>query len=244
MPEPRQSEPLSPLRGVASRRRRTERLLDVADRIADAYGLVLLMVMTTVALTSLLPGGTWWPVVTVLSCGLTALVALTTSRAAARRVKFAIVCVAITVGLAVVAQLLDADWILGLAFSGSVILLGYGMTTVLANVVTARVVDSRTLLGAVSVYTSMGLLFTFVYRATDRFQAGAFFEGTSTIAGGDFIFFSYTTLTTTGYGNLVPASQPGMFFALAEMLTGQIFLVTLVAGLVTLWRPPGRRKSD
>jgi hypothetical protein len=38
----------------------------------------------------------------------------------------------------------------------------------------------------------------------------------------------------------VPAEQPGKLFALLEMLTGQIFLVTLVAGLVTLWRPPRR----
>ena len=44
-------------------------------------------------------------------------------------------------------------------------------------------------------------------------------------------------LTTTGYGNLVPAGQPGKMFAGLEMLMGQIFLVTLVAGLVSLWRP-------
>jgi voltage-gated potassium channel Kch len=59
------------------------------------------------------------------------------------------------------------------------------------------------------------------------------------VKGGDFMFFSFTTLTTTGYGDLVPAAQPGKMFAGTEMLIGQIFLVTLVAGLVSLWRPGG-----
>jgi len=243
MPEPRHSEPVVPLARKASRLRRRERVLATADRIGDAYGLVLLLVMLTVTLTSLLPGGRWWPVITVLACDVTALVALTTSRAPVGRVKLAVGALIATVALALLAAAFAVDWPLGLAFSGAVVLLGYSMLTVLANVVTAQVVDSRTLLGAVSVYTSMGLMFTYVYRATDRFQAGAFFEGTDTVSGGDFIFFSYTTLTTTGYGNLVPAEQPGMLFALLEMLTGQIFLVTLVAGLVTLWRPLRRRGS-
>ena len=57
------------------------------------------------------------------------------------------------------------------------------------------------------------------------------------------MFFSYTTLTTTGYGNLVPAGTVGQSFAVLEMLVGQIFMVTLVAGLVGLWRPRGRTKT-
>jgi Ion channel len=57
----------------------------------------------------------------------------------------------------------------------------------------------------------------------------------------DYVFFSYTTLTTTGYGNLIPAGTVGESFAVFEMLVGQIFLVTLVAGLVSLWRPAAAR---
>ena len=71
----------------------------------------------------------------------------------------------------------------------------------------------------------------------DRIQSGAFFEGAAHPAARDFLFFSYTTLTTTGYGNLVPGGQPGRMISGLEMMIGQIFLVTLVAGLVSLWRP-------
>ena len=40
------------------------------------------------------------------------------------------------------------------------------------------------------------------------------------------LFFSFSTLTTTGYGNLVPDANPGQTFAVAEMLIGQLFLIT------------------
>jgi hypothetical protein len=47
----------------------------------------------------------------------------------------------------------------------------------------------------------------------------------------------FTTLVTTGYGNLVLAANPGQTFAVLEMLTGQLFLVTAVATVVSTWRP-------
>jgi len=96
-------------------------------------------------------------------------------------------------------------------------------------------VNFRTILGAISVYVLLGILFTYVYFGVDKLQPGLFFG--QSIKTGDFIFFSITTLTTTGYGNLVPAGQPGKMLAGLEMLVGQIFLVTLIAGLVSLWRP-------
>ena len=117
-------------------------------------------------------------------------------------------------------------------------LLAMAMAAVLRRVVTSAEVGSRTILGAISVYTVLGILFTFVYGTIDRIQGGALLRRAIAHPGGsDFIFFSYTTLTTTGYGNLVPGGQPGRMIAGLEMMIGQIFLVTLVAGLVSLWRP-------
>ena len=112
---------------------------------------------------------------------------------------------------------------------------------VLRTVISESRVNFRTILGAISVYLIFGLQFTSLYVAIDRLQDGPFFQGGGGSETGDFIFFSFTTLTTTGYGNLIPGGQPGKMFAGLEMLLGQIFLVTLIAGLVTLWRP--RRRS-
>jgi len=101
-------------------------------------------------------------------------------------------------------------------------------------------VSSRTIGGAISVYASLGILFTWAYGLVDRIEGGGFFGQVAGIQGSDFLFFSYTTLTTTGYGNLVPAGQVGRMLSGLEMMLGQVFLVTLVAGLVSLWRPGER----
>src|SRR5262249_59285017 len=51
----------------------------------------------------------------------------------------------------------------------------------------------------------------------------------------DFLFFSFTTLTTVGYGNLIPAGPLGQALAMVEALLGQIYLVVIVARSVSLW---------
>jgi hypothetical protein len=84
------------------------------------------------------------------------------------------------------------------------------------------------------------MFFAFVYRAAAANEATAFFgvQGDGTFAQD--LFFSFTTLTTTGYGNLVPAENPGQSFALAEMLIGQLFLVTTVAKVINSYQPVRR----
>ncbi len=101
--------------------------------------------------------------------------------------------------------------------------------------------DQETVLGAVSAYLLIGMFFAFVYRAAAANEATAFFgaQGNGTFAQD--LFFSFTTLTTTGYGNLVPAENPGQSFALAEMLIGQLFLVTAVAKVINSYQPARRR---
>ena len=61
---------------------------------------------------------------------------------------------------------------------------------------------------------------------------------------GDVLFFSFVTLTTTGYGDLVPAGDPGQSLAVLEALLGQLFLVTAVAKVVTAWRPRAWRTPE
>jgi hypothetical protein len=137
----------------------------------------------------------------------------------------------------VVAAISGAHVWLNFSSATQIGLLAVSMAAVLRRVVSTAEVGSRTILGALSVYAVMGILFTYLYGTIDRIQSTPFFEGHPNADGSDFIFFSYTTLTTTGYGNLVPDGQPGEMLSGIEMMIGQIFLVTLVAGLVSLWRP-------
>jgi hypothetical protein len=86
------------------------------------------------------------------------------------------------------------------------------------------------------------MAFAFVYRTLAVAGGGAFFGSQGEGTFPQDLFFSFTTLTTTGYGNLVPASNPGQTLAVSEMLIGQLFLVTAVAKVINAWQPgQGRR---
>ncbi|SNY52876.1 Ion channel [Paractinoplanes atraurantiacus] len=98
--------------------------------------------------------------------------------------------------------------------------------------------DRELMLGALSAYLMLGMAFGFAYRCIATLQPGPFFGrgvGDGTLA--DTLFFSFVTLTTTGYGNVVPAGNPGQTLAVLEALVGQLFLVTAVAKVVEAWRP-------
>jgi hypothetical protein len=223
-----------------------ERWLKRAERVNDAFGLVLALVLVTFVFTSLIGNSGWGSVAIMLATGSTSVIALTSSYSPPHHVHIAIYLSALSLLLAIVTATTGARVWLNLGAIVQVGLLAAAMVAVLVRVVSTAEVNLRTILGAISVYTVLGLLFGFVYEAISRIQDGPFFEGVAHTHHGDFLFFSYTTLTTTGYGNLVPAGQPGEMIATFEMLLGQIFLVTLVAGLVALWRPGSnlRRKRE
>jgi len=208
-----------------------------AERVTDAFGLVLVLVLLTYVLASLMDNRGWSAVVLILATGTTSVVALTSSHVRPGFVRASLWLSALTVGLAAIAAGVGEPWILNVASVIQICLLAFAMAAVLWRVVTSVEVGSRTILGAISVYAVLGILFTVAFGTIDRIQGGPFFEEVARPDGSDFIFFSYTTLTTTGYGNLVPGGQPGRMIAGLEMMLGQIFLVTLVAGLVSLWRP-------
>jgi hypothetical protein len=214
-----------------------ERWGQFAGRVANAFGLVLLLVLATYALGSLTAFHGWTAVLTTLAAALAGVVGLAGSGVRPTVVRGGGIAALAAVVLAVLAELLDDSHLLGASSFVIVSLLVIAAGAILRAVLMETEVGFRTILGAISVYTILGLLFSFLYAALDRVESTPFFGTGVSVQSGDFLFFSFTTLTTTGYGNLVPAGQPGKMFSGLEMLMGQIFLVTLVAGLVSLWRP-------
>jgi hypothetical protein len=222
---------------AASRPRREERWRQRAERARDAFGLVLALVVVNYVLSSLLSSRGWPAVLISLSIAATSVVALISSHSRPQTIRMAAAVSLLATIFSLIAAITDTHLWLNVSAGIQILLLSAAMAAVLRRVITTAEVGSRTILGALSVYAVLGLIFTYVYGTVDRLQSTSFFEGHPNPAGSDFIFFSYTTLTTTGYGNLVPNGQPGEMIAGLEMMIGEIFLVTLVAGLVSLWRP-------
>ena len=128
----------------------------------------------------------------------------------------------------------------GVLFATASLLYLIAPLSILRALILRGEVDRETLLGAIDAYLLIGFFFAFAYRTMGALQAGPFFgaSGEGTVAQD--LFFSFTTLTTTGYGNLVPAANPGESFAVLEMLIGQLFLVTAVAKIINAWTPKRR----
>ena len=221
-----------------------ETRLELVERVLDAYGLVLVLILVTFVVTVTLPPEGWGGRVAAIAvAGLTAVVALTSSNVRAERVRLAVGAAVVAVVAAALAKAVSSNGLLGAAFLVDGVLLTVAAVTILRRVVLAVEVDFQTILGAISVFTLLGLLFGYLFLALGRLKGGEVFAGVPHAAARDYVFFSYTTLTTTGYGNLVPAGDIGQILAVFEMLTGQFFLVTLVAGLVSLWAPGARARQ-
>jgi hypothetical protein len=89
----------------------------------------------------------------------------------------------------------------------------------------------HSMFGVLCLYLLLGLLFASAFNAIQAVSNDPFF---ATGSGGsqDFIYFSFTTITTTGYGDLTAATDLGRSLAITEALSGQIYLVTVVALIV------------
>jgi hypothetical protein len=215
----------------------------VADRdSANKYGLVVLLIMVCY-LTSVNIEREGGAIVVMLVQLVTLYLTFLASESRKAQRIAGIACV-------VVAVLAVASFGFGLAFEFddavikvlailSSLLYLIAPLVILRHLLRRDVVDARTILGAIAIYLMLGMMFAFTYRAISLWQTQPFFGTDGPGNGANFLFFSFITLTTTGYGNLVPAGNPGQSIAVLEAIIGQLFLVTALAKIVNAWRVPG-----
>ncbi|MCV0335358.1 potassium channel family protein [Microbacterium sp.] len=103
---------------------------------------------------------------------------------------------------------------------------------IIAHQVNRRGLDLEALLAAITAYILVGMFFAFVYNLISQISPTPMFGEESLDSLGNQLFFSFTALTTTGYGNLVPVGTTGQGIAIAEGITGQLFLITAVARIM------------
>ncbi len=97
-------------------------------------------------------------------------------------------------------------------------------------------VDRERILAALDAYLLAGLLFGVVYFMLDREWPGSFGERSgAAFSLPNAIYFSFVTIATLGYGDVVPASAPARGLAIVEGVSGQMYMTVLVARLVSLY---------
>jgi hypothetical protein len=207
-------------------------------RESYAYGLVLLLTLCSLIFQLAAPDEEWARVITVVLQSLTLLAALHVSGAH----RWVVRATALIAGVAVLGALVvsvgsgevgeAAGRTLGLLL---VILAPF--TIVRGLVRHARdtgAITLQTMFGVLCVYLLVGMAFAFAFGIIATVSNEQFFNQVPVDGGtqSDFLYFSFTTLTTTGFGDLTPAYDLGRSLTIAEALIGQIYLVTVVALIV------------
>lgn len=115
---------------------------------------------------------------------------------------------------------------------------------VLRNLRATGTVTITVVFGVLCLYLLVGLFFAFVYGAIQNLGGAPFFSDGEAVTPARAVYFSFVTMTTVGYGDFTARSNLGHTLSVTEALLGQIYLVTVVAGIVGRLVPRGRQNRS
>jgi hypothetical protein len=223
---------------------RARAVLSGAGRPEYSFGIVLVLILLTLGFQVAAPEEEWARFLILTMHGLVLLTALLAARA--HRAIIGVAVVAVATALVVSGLALVGPGEVDEVPAAAVNMLFIGFTPVIVarglihEIREERTVTIRTMLGVLCIYLLIGVFFAFIYAVIDAETANEFFPHVAPASTSDFLYFSFTTLTTTGYGDLVTVNELGRSMAVLEALIGQIYLVTVVALIVANMRAPRR----
>ena len=207
---------------------------------SEAYYPYLLMALA--ALTLAYPIITAWPAGRLIEQATLSAVLITGTLATYKRraqiaLALAVLVIMITTGIATEVAHGSARWLV-ITFLASITGFLSLVTWLLARDIFSNRghVTANVLYGAISVYLLIGVAFGTAHFLVERispasYQCGSpLCEGTPRLAA--YVYFSFITLSTVGYGEILPASRTAGMLAYVEAITGQMYLTILVARLV------------
>jgi hypothetical protein len=143
-------------------------------------------------------------------------------------------------GIAVVAVLVVAAIALGFVPAAIVALINGALAiSVMAALVQGLLrlvrqqgVTAQAVAGALTIYVLTGLVFAWIVSVAADIGTAHYFAGGTDGTQGDRVYYSFTVLTTTGFGDYTAATPVGHALAVVEMLLGQLYLVSVIGVLV------------
>ena len=215
------------------------------------FGLLLsalILLLLSVAIVRSLGPGTYPKLANFVVTFLFAIILLSAVLAVSKNRKTAIIAIALATP-AILLQLLHLilawDGIETAKYILVILFLSYVIFIILKHLFEIDRVTFDTICASLCVYLILGLLFSIVYSLIEILEPGSFAfslsdnieEGKMRFGGAQSIFalyYSFVTMTTLGYGDIVPASASARMLAAIQALMGQLYLVVLVARLVGL----------
>jgi len=211
-------------------------LSERAVRALDSYASLLVLLLANFFLLELVNDPRWGAIGSTLLAGAALFVAISDPEEGHKVTRWQTVMIVCCVGFSFVLFFVDSPEILGLAYLLPVALLVTATLPVtIYRVVHHRRVTTETILGSLCTFVLLGLMFGFVYLAINELRDTPFFTQPGPHQQSEYMYFSFVVLTTLGFGDLSPSVGLPQALVAIEALVGTVFLVTLVARLVTLW---------
>ena len=205
-------------------------------RSSHSYGIVLLLIAGVFVFTSVASNSDWADATLLLLQTTTLVAALYTSGVARADSAMSVALVAISTGCAVLLMVFGGTGFEALVGILSGVLTVATIFTVALGIFDQGEANVQTVTGAICIYVLIGLLFVFLYGVLAVLGSGNFFaqgtDGTRSLR----LYFSFVTLATLGYGDYTAAGELGRTLAIVEALFGQLYLVTVIAVLVSRMR--------
>jgi hypothetical protein len=201
-----------------------------------SFGIVLILILAALVFQIAAPEGDGSRFVTVVLHGTALMAALWASHVHRHVIRLAGVAVALAVIGAALALIGSGQFEKAPAAVVNLLFVALTPVAVASGLIrelrAERAVDVRTMFGVLCIYLLVGSFFAFLYGLVDVISDPSFFTQHGEEAASDFLYYSFTTLTTVGYGDLTTANETGRALTIAEALIGQIYLVTVVALIV------------
>jgi hypothetical protein len=212
--------------------RRRSRAEDGERQAFYRYGVVLLLLTAAFTFAMVAPPVAWARLVSALLQGGAVLAALSRAGANSRLLVVGLTAVAVTVTAAAVATA-GARAVTGTADLASAGLLVLVPVAIVVEFRRNLEVTVQAVMAALSVYLVLGMFFANVASAVASISGQPYFAGHATANSAEYTYFSFITLATVGYGDFVPVQSLGRALAVLEGLAGQLYLVTVVALVVS-----------
>ncbi len=212
----------------------TKQTSNEGDR-AERSGVLLGAIIAAFLIQGVAATAGWEEVLVSALLGATLLLALWTAEARKHIMRVAGL-VAGALVLISAAEVLTGHVDGGATHLANALLVGLAPTAVVIGVLRSlqrkQAVTVQAVLGVLSVYILLGMFFAFIYGAVNHLGGAPFFAADQQPTSPHFLYFSFSTLTTVGYGDFTARSNLGHTLAVSEALMGQIYLVTVVSLIV------------